>query len=183
MAKKYFLILILFFSTFLGQILVAESNFYSLKATNIDGKVIEFSKYKNKVVLITNFSSKCGTTPQLKDFQKLYEKFIDKDFIVLAFASEDFAPMDIKTDSGLKHFCKSKFGVSFEIFKVINVKGKKIHPIFSFLTKSNEELSGNVGFNAEKFLISKEGKLVHRYGPFTGPLSSRIISDIEKEVQ
>ncbi|MCL4131711.1 UNVERIFIED_CONTAM: hypothetical protein GTU68_063622 [Idotea baltica] len=180
MIKKYLIISLILLSTFITQSLIAESSFYSLKATDINGENVDFKEYKNKVLLITNFSSKCGTTPQLKEFQELYDKFKSQKFIVLAFASEDFAPMDIETDSELKHFCEIKFGVNFEIFKVVNVKGKNIHPVFKFLTESNNELSGSIGFNAEKFLINKEGLLVNRYGPFTGALSSRIQTDIKE---
>ena len=42
----------------------ANQSFYDFNAKSIDGKQINMSLYKGKVVLIVNTASKCGFTPQ-----------------------------------------------------------------------------------------------------------------------
>ena len=161
----------------------AQTDIYSFTAKGIDGEEVSLSSFKNKLILITNFSSKCGTTAQLGDFEELYQQYKDKDFLILGFPSEDFAPMDTKTGEEIKSFCSKTYGVTFPLFAKINVTGNKIHPLFSYLTQHAEDAyNGGVAFNAEKFLVNKKGHVIKRYGAFTGPLSARLKRDIEKEL-
>ncbi|MCB0354156.1 MAG: hypothetical protein KDD64_11545, partial [Bdellovibrionales bacterium] len=131
----------------------------------------------------TNIAIGCGTTPQLKDLQALYDEYRDESFVVLAFPSADFAPADKReVDSAALHkFCKMKYGVSFPVFWPDHVTGEGKQTVFRFLTEhSPEEMQGEVGFNFEKFLIGKDGTVRERFGPFTGAMSHRLKSAIEK---
>ena len=65
------------------------SDFYKLSAKDIDGNVINFSKYKGKKLLIVNVASKCGYTNQYKDLQELHKRYNDK-VTILAFPSNNF---------------------------------------------------------------------------------------------
>jgi len=47
----------------------APQNFYSLKATQINGEEISFEKFKNKKVLVVNLASFCGFTPQYEQLK------------------------------------------------------------------------------------------------------------------
>jgi glutathione peroxidase len=68
------------------------------------------------------------------------------------------------------------------MFSKIDVNGKTAHPIYKYL---KSELSGTLGrkikWNFTKFLISKEGKPLKRYGPTVKP--ENIEEDILREVQ
>ncbi len=50
-------------------------NFYDFNAKDIDGKEINMSNYKGKVILVVNTASKCGFTPQYADLEKLHKEF------------------------------------------------------------------------------------------------------------
>tara|TARA_B100000287_G_C20644864_1_gene784767 strand:- start:1423 stop:2007 length:585 start_codon:yes stop_codon:yes gene_type:complete len=152
-------------------------SFYNLEAQSIDGNTIKMSDFKNKNILIVNVASKCGFTPQYKSLQKLHELYKDKLYI-LAFPSNDFLGQEPGSNKEIKKFCEVNFGVKFDIFEKISVKGNDIHPIYDWL--SNENLNGwnnkKPNWNFNKYLIDKEGKLVGLWGSKIDPQSTEITS-------
>ena len=155
-------------------------NFFDLSATNIAGERVSFDRYRGNVILVTNIALKCGTTPQLKAIQSLYEDYKTRGLIILGFPSDDFSKQEPKDSSVIQHTCQSAYGVTFPLFESSSITGLNMQPVFKFLTTSGEQgIQGEVGFNFEKFLISKKGYLVERYGPFTSATSKRVQSDIE----
>ena len=159
-------------------------SFFDLNATSIDGQNINFSKYKSKVVLVTNTASGCGYTPQYKNLQAVSTKYLSKGFVVLGFPSNDFGGQEPGTNKEIKKFCELNFKVDFQLFTKLPVGGEKIQPVFQWLIdNSPKDPSGPVGWNFEKFLISKEGKLVKRYRSSISPESSEVLSAIETELK
>ena len=155
-------------------------NFYTLKATRLDGTTIHFKELQGKVVLVSNIALRCGTTPQLGALQKLYETYSKEEFVVMGFPSSDFTGEDLSSAKRIKDTCSGKFGVSFPLFKPGSIKGDNTQPVFDFLTKSGkEEIRGPVGFNFEKFLIDRSGVLRNRFGPFTSAQSEVVESSIK----
>jgi glutathione peroxidase len=71
------------------------------------------------------------------------------------------------------------YGVSFPLFKKIDVNGGDAHPLFVQLKKEAPGLLGSerIKWNFTKFLIGRDGKLVKRYAPLTKP--EELKSDIE----
>ena len=152
-------------------------SFYDLEAQSIDGNTIKMSDFKNKNILIVNVASKCGYTPQYKSLQKLHELYKDK-LHILAFPSNAFLGQEPGSNKEIKKFCEVNFGVQFDIFEKISVKGNDIHPIYDWL--SNETLNGwnnkKPNWNFNKYLIDKEGKLVGLWGASIDPQSKEITS-------
>ena len=64
--------------------------FYDLKATSLQGKPINFSDLKDKVVLIVNTASECGFTYQYEGLQKLHEEYADKGLVIIGFPCNQF---------------------------------------------------------------------------------------------
>ncbi|KAA6329611.1 Hydroperoxy fatty acid reductase gpx1, partial [termite gut metagenome] len=60
-----------------------EKNFHSFTVKTIDGKNVKLSTFKGKKILVVNVASKCGLTPQYEKLQALYEKYKDKDFVIV----------------------------------------------------------------------------------------------------
>src|SRR5690349_14065262 len=52
---------------------------------DIDGKDVDLSQYKGKVVLMVNVASRCGNTPQYKQLEEMYSKYKDQGFVILGF--------------------------------------------------------------------------------------------------
>ena len=60
-----------------------NKSFYDFTVKTIDGKDFPLSSLKGKKVLVVNVASKCGLTPQYAQLEKLYEKYKEKDFVVI----------------------------------------------------------------------------------------------------
>ena len=167
--------LILFMMLSIG---IASGSIFELKATNIDGSEVSISNYKGKVLLVVNTASRCGFTPQYKSLEKLYKKYKEHDFIVLAFPSNDFR-QELSTDEEIKDFCEA-YELSFPIFAKGKVKGFEKQEVFKYLTEdSNGKSRGEIRWNFEKFLVSREGKLVKRFRSSVDPNQDEITSAIE----
>ena len=84
---------------------IASGSIFEIKATSIDGGKISLSNYKGKVLLVVNTASRCGFTPQYKSLEKIYKKYKERDFVVLAFPSNDFR-QELSTNEEIKDFCE-----------------------------------------------------------------------------
>lgn len=156
-------------------------NFYTLQAQELTGAKADFASFKGKVVMIVNTASKCGFTPQYEDLQQIYEKYKNQGFVVLGFPSNDFMNQEPGSAEEIKNFCKSKYNVSFPIFEKNPVSGKDKQPVYKFLTEQTaDEFKGEIRWNFEKFLIDRKGSVQARYGSFTNPASSKVITKIEE---
>ena len=157
---------------------IASGSIFELKATNIDGSEVSLSNYKGKVLLVVNTASRCGFTPQYKSLEKIYKKYKERDFVVLAFPSNDFR-QELPTDEEIKEFCEA-YELSFPIFAKGKVKGFEKQEVFKYLTQdSNGRSMGEIRWNFEKFLVSREGKLVKRFRSSVDPNQDEISIAIE----
>lgn len=144
---------------------------YDIEVTLENGENYTLDKYKGKTLLIVNTATKCGLAPQFEELQELYDKYEDKDFVVLGFPSNQFKQ---EVDSGKEaaESCRATYGVTFPMHEVNSVNGKGAHPLFQLL---KEEAGGKVidaiKWNYTKFLVDKNGQVVNRFGPKTKPLS------------
>ena len=84
---------------------IASGNIFELKTTRIDGIEVSLSNYEGKVLLVVNTASRCGFTPQYKSLEKIYKKYKERDFVVLAFPSNDFR-QELSTNEEIKDFCE-----------------------------------------------------------------------------
>ncbi len=177
-------------------------NIYDFKAKTINGKEISLEEYKGKVLIITNTASKCGFTPQYEDLQRLYETYKERGLEILGFPSNQFAEQEPGNDEEIHNFCTMNYGVGFQMFSKVDVRGPNAHPLFNYLTeqapfkgfdmnhalgkilkslleeKFPETLHGDsIKWNFTKFLIDRTGKVIGRFEPTTSPL------DMEKDIE
>ena len=157
---------------------IASGSIFEIKAKSIDGSEVSISNFKGKVILVVNTASRCGFTPQYKSLEKLYKKYKEHDFIVLAFPSNDFR-QELSTDEEIKDFCEA-YELSFPIFAKGKVKGFEKQEVFKYLTEESIGKSrGEIRWNFEKFLVSREGKLVKRFRSSVDPNQDEISEAIE----
>ncbi|WP_334062071.1 glutathione peroxidase [Alteromonas genovensis] len=142
------------------------------------GDAIPLEHYKGKTLLIVNTASKCGFTPQYKGLESLYKKYKDRGFEVLGFPCDQFGHQEPGNDDEIAQFCEMNFGVSFPLFKKIEVNGDNESPLFTELKNKAPGLLGTkrIKWNFTKFLVSDKGDVIKRYAPTMKP------EDIEKDI-
>lgn len=173
--------LIILFAMSLYNANITIDSVYEFKPTNINGKETSLSEYEGKVLLIVNTASECGFTPQYEGLQSLYENYNTSGFEILGFPSNDFGGQEPGTNEEIKQFCKVNYGVSFPMFSKVSVKGESQHPLFDYLTSTeNVDFTGDIKWNFEKFLIGRDGTLKRRFRSDVKPQSDEILKAIEK---
>jgi len=153
----------------------------SFTLNSIDGKPVQLSKYQGNVVLIVNVASECGYTPQYGGLQELHRKYAARGLRILGFPANDFGAQEPGSNVEISEFCKKNYGVEFDMFSKIVVKGSGQAPLYRFLTspQTNPKFAGEVGWNFEKFLIGRNGEVAGRFLSDVEPLSSQMTRAIE----
>ncbi|MDX1695628.1 MAG: glutathione peroxidase [Ketobacteraceae bacterium] len=152
---------------------------YDFSGLNIKGEEVPLEQYKGKAMLIVNTASKCGFTPQYKGLEELYKKYKDKGLEILGFPCNQFGQQEPGNEEQITEFCELNFGVTFPLFKKIDVNGPEAHPLYKHLKSEAPGLLGSeaIKWNFTKFLVDQNGKVVKRFAPTDTP------EKIEKHVQ
>lgn len=150
---------------------------HDFAAKTITGQDKKLSDYAGNVLLIVNVASECGLTPQYDGLEKLHEKYADKGLRVVGFPANEFGAQEPGSNDQIQEFCRTKYGVKFDMMSKVVVKGDGIHPLFAWLTK---ETGGDIKWNFGKFLIGKGGEILARFEPKTEPLDPEVTQAIEK---
>ena len=190
--------------------LFLKSPFYSINVKNIFGEEQDLSEFEGKVLLIVNVASQCGFTPQYSGLQKIYEKYKDKGFCILAFPSNDFGGQEPGENEEIKSFCVKNYGISFNLFSKVGVVGPEKSHLYQYLQEYNLtpvarsgiktfllalvtqflfRIRGDVvpkahevKWNFHKFLIDKKGYPVARYSSEIEPDSPILVKQVEHEL-
>lgn len=156
----------------------------NFKMKRLNGKEVNLADYQGKVLLIVNTASKCGATPQYEGLEKLHEKYSGKGLAVLGFPANEFGSQEPGTNDEIAAFCKENYGVKFDMFEKVVVKGEGECPLYSYLTspKTNPKSAGPIKWNFEKFVIGRNGEIVARFSTGTEPEAADVVKVIEQEL-
>ncbi len=158
--------------------MTAVPSIYDFKVPGLEGKAIDFSKYKGKKILIVNTASKCGYTKQYEDLEKLYETYKEK-LVIVGFPANNFGGQEPGTNEEIGTFCKRNYGVTFPMAEKVSVTGDDIHPLFKYLTEQAIKTGAEVPvikWNFTKFLLDEKGTLIHVFPSKVTPLSDELIA-------
>jgi len=176
--KNIYRLLATYLLIILQGVSFASSNIFELNATTIEGDGIPLKQFQGKVILVVNTASRCGFTPQYKSLEQLFNKYKEKGFVVLAFPSNDFR-QELSSNEEIKDFCEA-YQLSFPIFAEGKVKGFGKQDLFKYLTEESDGKSkGEIRWNFEKFLVSRDGKLFQRFRSSLDPNHKQITQAIE----
>lgn len=153
-----------------------EGSIYDFKVNSIDGHEIDFAQYKGKSILIVNTASKCGYTPQYEGLEKLHELYQDK-VTVLGFPANNFLWQEPGSNNEIASFCQKNYGVTFQMFEKISVKGGDKHPLYKWL---EAKTGHSPSWNFCKYIVSKDGTSVKYFSQKVEPLDSAIVNAILK---
>lgn len=150
-----------------------SASIYDLKMTALDGHEIDFSEYKGKTLLIVNVASKCGYTPQYADLEKLHGQYGSK-VVILGFPANNFGGQEPGTNLEIAEFCQKNYGVKFQMFEKISVKGDDQHELYKLL---KEKTGQEPTWNFCKYLVKPDGT-VKFFASKVNPLSDEIVSQL-----
>jgi glutathione peroxidase len=152
--------------------------FHDFTATTIDGRELKLSEFKGKKVLVVNTASKCGFTPQYAELEKLNKEFGGEKFVILGFPANNFLWQEPGSNKQIAQFCSLNYGVSFQMFAKISVKGKNQHPLYAWLTNKAENgvQDAKVKWNFQKFMIDEGGRWVDFIPPAESPYCEKILN-------
>ena len=144
---------------------------YDIQGKDSLKKDISLSEYSGKTLLVVNVASKCGLTPQYEGLQELYDRYKDRNFVVLGFPCNQFGGQEPGTDAEINDFCDINYSVTFPIFSKIEVNGPNAHPLFKLLKRDKPGIfrTQSIKWNFTKFLINSNGKIVERFSPRVEP--------------
>ena len=156
-----------------------NDNLLDIACITLGGESKTLADFGARALLVVNTASKCGFTPQYKGLEALWQQYRDQGLVILGFPCNQFGQQEPGDEAAISEFCELNFGVTFPLFKKVDVNGSQAHPLFVQLKKRAPGLLGSQGikWNFTKFLISGDGKSIKRYAPTTKPEALK--SDIE----
>ncbi len=159
-----------------------KENIYQFKVKDLSDDEFDFASLKGKKILIVNTASKCGLTPQYKDLEAIYEKYKDKNFVIIGFPANNFGQQEPGTNDEIGAFCQKNYGVTFPMMSKVSVKGSDMCELYQFLTqKSRNGLQDSqVEWNFQKYLINENGELEKVVSPQVLPTDAEIVDWISK---
>lgn len=162
----------------------APTGVHQFRVKRLDGTAASLASYRGRVMLIVNTASKCGLTPQYAGLEKLHDAYAAKGLAVLGFPANDFFFQEPGSNAEIAEFCTENYGVSFDMFEKVAVKGRDQAPLYAYLTgdKAHARLNGPISWNFEKFLVNRHGAVVARFAPRTQPTDPEVIRAIEAEL-
>ena len=111
-----------------------DKTIYDFSEKTITGETKTLAHYKGKALLIVNVASRCGLTPQYEALEKLHKAYAPKGLAILGFPANEFGAQEPGTNDEIAQFCSTNYGVTFDMFAKVKVKGPGIYPIFDYLT-------------------------------------------------
>ncbi|NDE29487.1 MAG: glutathione peroxidase [Flavobacteriia bacterium] len=158
-----------------------DETIYQFKVNSLEGSEFDFSALKGKKIMVVNTASKCGLTPQYEQLQALYEKYGDKDFVIVGFPANNFLFQEPGSDEEIAVFCEQNYGVTFPMMSKISVKGRDMHPLYQFLTQKSKNgiVDSSVSWNFQKYLINPDGRIAKVISPRTLPDDPSVLEWIE----
>ena len=159
----------------------AGKSVYEFTLKDKGGKDVKLEEFRGKVVMLVNVASKCGYTPQYEGLEKIYKQYKDQGFVILGLPANNFGAQEPGTNEEIQEFCRINYGVTFPVFSKISVKGEDKHPLYKYLTEkeTNPDFAGEIKWNFNKFLVSRDGKVIARFESADKPEDAKVTQAIE----
>jgi len=154
------------------------TQFFDFSVAGIQGERDLLGPLRGKVVLAVNVASRCGYTSQYTGLERLHAELEDEGFAVVGFPCNQFGGQEPGTELEIREFCSTRYDVTFPLAAKIEVNGPGRHPLYEWLTSPGNGHPGDIGWNFEKFLIGRDGRVIGRYPSGTKPEDNGLRTDI-----
>jgi glutathione peroxidase-family protein len=143
------------------------NNFFELKAKDLQGEIVPFSKYANKVTLVYNFCPLTDANFLKSEFEKLDSlKSAHKKLEILAFPS---CPGKQISDNEMSNLIKANQNISgIKVFNRIYLDSSELSDVYKYCLRNSSLFDLKKGTaqgvpDFSKFLIRKNGKVYEYY--------------------
>ena len=162
---------------------------YDFTLTDNKGRSVHCRKFRGKVLLIVNTTTRCGFTPQYKALEALYQKYKEQGLEIIDIPCNQFLSQAPGSDQEIQSFCSLKYHTTFPRMKKADVNGAHELPLYKYL-KSQQGFHGfgkgakalgmslllrkrdwhykenpDIKWNFTKFLVDRQGQVVGRFEP------------------
>lgn len=163
---------------------VEKGRLLDVKLNAIDGRELDLSVYRGKVIVVVNTASQCGFTSQYKQLQKIHKKYHEQGLVVLGFPCNQFGEQEPGENEEIAKSCKEKYGVTFELFAKSNVNGDQRNKLYKSLCDQDVKPKGkgDVSWNFEKFIIGRDGHPVGRFASRVSPKDDEFVTLLKQEL-
>lgn len=131
--------------------------------------------YFGKPLLIINTASFCGYTGQFAELEQINEAYAQRGLQIIGFPSDSFN-QEADDEEKTAEVCYLNYGVTFDMFSAIQVRGGDAHPLFVGLA----EESRAPGWNFFKYLVDPSGASVEAFASGVKPTDRQLVEAIEK---
>ena len=133
--------------------------------------------------LVVNVASRCGLTPQYTQLEALHEEYAPRGFTVVGVPCNQFGGQEPGSPEEIATFCSATYGVSFPLLAKTDVNGEGRSELYDVLTAvpDAEGDAGDVQWNFEKFLLSKNGEVVARFRPLVDPADPALVEAVRAQ--
>ncbi len=132
-------------------------------------------RFAGQPVLVVNTASHCGFTGQFAGLEALHQQYRDRGLKVAGFPSNDFR-QESADEAKTAEVCFVNFGVTFDMFAPIAVRGPDAHPLFRELARQSEAPR----WNFHKYVIDREGRVIAAFPSRVEPDSPELQAAIEQ---
>ncbi|MEI8296782.1 MAG: glutathione peroxidase [Pseudomonadota bacterium] len=154
------------------------TEFCDFRVAALEGDADLLAPLRGKVVLAVNVASECGLTPQYAGLERLHRELAAQGFAVVGFPCNQFGAQEPGDASQIRDFCLRRYGVSFPLAAKLEVNGSARAPLYAWLTDPAQGHPGDIEWNFEKFLLGRDGRVLHRYPPAVPPADKGLLQDI-----
>jgi glutathione peroxidase len=146
----------------------------------IDGAPYPLAQHQGKVLVVINTATDCGFASQFEGMQTLWERYQEKDVVVISVPSNDFNDQETRSNKDIAAHCAMRYHATFPIVGKSHVRDyATAHPLYRWVVDQyGEQHAPN--WNFSKLVFDRNGALVDSFSSITGPSSSKLIRAIEK---
>ena len=156
-----------------------EKSLHDFTLQGIDGKPMELSQFRGKVVLLVNTASECGYTGQYEGLEELWLATRDKGLVIVGVPSNDFGGQEPGTAKEIATFCMRNFGVTFPLTDKLVVNGDGTHPLYQWAGEQAGP-EGRPKWNFHKYLFDRDGHFIDWFSTQDKPMGPKIASAVKK---
>ncbi len=133
----------------------AEPLAWDFTLPSLDGGMLDFAKFRGRVLLVTNTASFCGFAPQFNTLEALNRTRAAEGLTVIGMPSNDFN-QEAATNAKVKELCELTYDVDFPMAGLSHVKGPDANPFYAWV-RATQHWEPDWNFN--KVLIGRDGRI------------------------